>query len=316
MGGLAARERRAPARKRARGAPAERGATAPGRRYEVAQRHDAYAPAEHDTWGQLLARTEALVRRHEGRLHPAYVEGFRRLVLPWKRIPRLDRVNAALAPFGWKTLCVNGYLPPEVYSGLLARGVVPNSREIRAREQVEFSPTPDLAHDMLGHIPMLVSAEYRRYLRCISRATAAAPSGPLDRELFLAHRMLGVLHGTPLRRRRALAAVAARVQAAQAALAAAPSRLAQLDRLYLWSVEFGLMGTPDDFRIYGAALLSSPAEAEALCTKGAPLVTFSAAVTQRAIHFSEYQSAYFIARDYAQLHDVLSDVQSSWRDAG
>jgi phenylalanine-4-hydroxylase len=280
--------------------------------YRVLQQHDEYTSMEHDTWRLLLARTEALVNRHEARLHPAYVEGFRRLVLPWKSIPQIEDVNAALAPHGWSTLCVNGYIPPEVYSGLLARSVFPIARDIRPREHLEFSPTPDLAHDMLGHIPMLASAEHCHFLRRIARATASAAPTPLDRELFEAHRALGALRSAAPRRRRSLLAAEARVEAAQAALAAVPSPLAQLDRLYLWSIEFGLMGTPDDYLVYGAGLLSSPGEAEALFTGGPPLFDFSTAVTRRGIHFSEYQSAYFVARDHAQLEQVLSRVEAAW----
>jgi phenylalanine-4-hydroxylase len=104
------------------------------------------------------------------------------------------------------------------------------------------------------------------------------------------------------------------VQAAQAALAAAPSPLAQLDRLYLWSIEFGLMGTPDDYVVYGAGLLSSPAEAEALFTSGAPVFDFSSAASARSINFSDYQSSYFVARDHAQLDDVLNRVEASWSE--
>src|ERR1044072_8017088 len=80
-------------------------------RYGVLQRHAEYSAEEHETWRLLFARTAMLVRQLDGRLHPAYVEGFRKLVLHWTSIPRLDEVNAALAPFGWTTLCVGGYLP-------------------------------------------------------------------------------------------------------------------------------------------------------------------------------------------------------------
>lgn len=281
-------------------------------KYDVAQRHEDYTAAEHETWRQLLARTEAFVSRHEARLHPAYVEGFRRLVLPWASIPRLEDVNAALAHHGWSAVCVNGYIPPEAYAGLLARGIFPIARNIRPREHLEFSPTPDLAHDMLGHIPMLISAEHCQFLRRISRATASARPNPLDHELFQAHLALGALRSSSPRRRRALLAAEARVEAAHAALGRAPSPLAQLDRLYLWTIEFGLMGTPDDFRVYGAGLLSSPAEADALLTRGAPIFDFSSAVTHHHINFSDYQAAYFVARDHAQLERVLAHIESSW----
>lgn len=322
MGGLAARQRHVPASERVRRSQHSRALRQDAvpldeaeRAYGVSQRHDEYTPADHETWRLLLARSEALVARYEARLHPAYVEGFRRLVLPWTSIPRLEEIDAALAQHGWRTLCVNGYIPPEIYSGLLARGIFPIAREIRQREHLAFSPTPDLAHDMLGHIPMLVSGAHCQFVRRISRATASTRPNALDHELFLAHRALGDLRCASSRRRRELLAAEARVDAAQVALARAPSPLMQLDRLYLWSVEFGLMGTPDDAVAYGAGLLSSPAEAEALFTTRAPIFDLSTDVTRRGIHFSDYQAAYFVARDHTQLERVLTQVEASWGSA-
>jgi phenylalanine-4-hydroxylase len=284
-------------------------------RYGTAQRHGDYTHAEHDTWRRLLARAEELVSRYGSRLHPAYVEGFRELVLPWTNIPRLEDIDAALAQRGWRTLCVNGYLPPEVYSALIAHGIFPISREIRPLRHLEFSPTPDLAHDMLGHIPMLASAEHCRFLRRISHATSQTRPNALDREVYEAHRSMGALLNTSPRRRRTLASAEARVAAAQLALSAAPSPLARLDRMYLWSIEFGLMGSPEGFQIYGAGLLSSAGEVEALCNGTAPVFDYSSAVTERDITFSDYQSVYFVARDYAQLHDVLTSVLASSIDS-
>jgi phenylalanine-4-hydroxylase len=314
MGGPAARRRYQPTSERVRRAPATEHdvAAVAWRRYGTPQRHADYTRAEHDTWRRLLARAEELVDRYGARLHPAYVDGFRELVLPWSNIPRIEEIDAALAQRGWRTLCVNGYLPPEIYSGLIAHGVFPISREIRPLRHLEFSPTPDLAHDMLGHIPMLASAEHCRFLRRISLATAHTRPNALDREVYEAHRSIGALLNTSPRRRRALASAEARVAAAERALAAAPSPLAQLDRMYLWSIEFGLMGSPEDFQIYGAGLLSSAGEVEALCTGKAPVFDYSSAVTERDITFSDYQSVYFVARDYFQLHDVLTSVQAPW----
>jgi phenylalanine-4-hydroxylase len=311
MGGSAARRRHAPTSERVRRDRASQldVAAVAWKRYGTPQRHGDYTRAEHDTWRRLLAGAEELVSRYESRLHPDYVEGFRQIILPWTSIPRLDEIDAALGRFGWRTLCVNGYLPPEVYSGLLARGIFPISREIRPLHHLEFSPTPDLAHDMLGHIPMLASAEHCQFLRRISQATAGIRPNALDRELYEAHRSMGALRNASPRRRRALASADARVTAAQHALAAAPSPLTRLDRMYLWSIEFGLMGTPSDFRIYGAGLLSSCGEVEALCTGNACIVDYCHAVIDRDIKFSDYQSIYFVARDYAHLNTVLTEIQ-------
>ena len=232
-------------------------------------------------------------------------------MLPWHCIPALEQIGASLAEYGWRTLCVDGYLPPDVYAGLMASGVFPVSRDIRQQHHIEFSPTPDLAHDLIGHIPMLVSSEHRRFLQRLSWCLANTAPTDLDRELYVAQRRLGAARAaSPHVDRAEHAAAEALVAAAERALATSPSLLCQLGRLYLWSIEFGLMGSCDDFAIYGAGLLSSPAETEALCSGRARVVPLSSAVFRTNIHFSDPQDLYFVARDYEELHLLLDTVQA------
>jgi phenylalanine-4-hydroxylase len=277
--------------------------------FRVAQRYEDYTDGEHETWQRLLERSNDVVARLGVRLHPAYIAGLERLVLPWSRIPALDVLSASLAEYGWRTLCVSGYLPPEVYAGLMAHGVFPVARDIRREQHLEFSPTPDLAHDLIGHIPMLVSSEHRRFLQRLSWCLANTPPSNLDRELYVAQRRLGAAREAGPAHGARAAAAERRVAAAERALAERPSRLCQLGRLYLWSIEFGLMGNCDEFAIYGAGLLSSPAETDALCSGRGRVVPLSPAVFRTNIHFSDPQDLYFVARDYEELHDLLDVLQ-------
>lgn len=280
------------------------------KRYIAPQNHGGYTDVEHATWGRLRARTAALVHDLNPWLHPAYIEGFRRLVEPWSRIPCIEDVSAALAAFGCNTVCVDGYIPPDVYAGLIARGMFPVSRAIRRPEHVDFSPAPDLAHDLLGHIPMLISSEYRQFLQRLATAMALAAGSDLDLQLYEANRAAAALRCRAHCPQPRLSAAKHRVEHIQRGLARAPSVLTRLGRMYLWSIEFGLMGTRDEFRIYGAGLLSSPAETRAVCLGLAPIRELTLAASARDIHFSDLQSTYFVARDYAHLHSLLTALES------
>jgi phenylalanine-4-hydroxylase len=79
--------------------------------------------------------------------------------------------------------------------------------------------------------------------------------------------------------------------------------------MYLWAIEFGLVGSGDDIVVHGAALLSAPAEFRALCTKQSFLQPYSLDVIHQDISFSELQSEYFVAKDFAHLHDVLTEYE-------
>ncbi len=276
-------------------------------RHVVAQAYERYTPDEHELWRDLVADTQRTLARYAYAIHPAYLEGFQRLIAPWKSIPRLCDIDTILEPFGWSTVSVDGYIPAAVYAGLMANGVFPVSRNLRPRNHLGFSPIPDMAHDLFGHVPMLISADHRRFLRRLAHAMAIAPSSRWDHELFEANRAMAALRCRDFASSDpALRAAETRVADVQSRLASAPSILTELSRMYLWSTEFGLMGTLSEPRIYGAGLLSSLAEIELVCSGKVIVRRYDLDVVRHDITFSDPQTRYFVARDYAELHDVLT----------
>ena len=79
--------------------------------------------------------------------------------------------------------------------------------------------------------------------------------------------------------------------------------------MYLWSVEFGLMGTTSDVSVAGAALFSATLEMESIALGRAALRPYSIDVVNVDIDFTDLQSTYFVAHDFAQLHDVLGQYE-------
>lgn len=140
---------------------------------------------------------------------------------------------------------------------------------------------------------------------------ATAAPCRLDDDLWAANQRLSELMGNPHPSRVELAEAEARVLHARQELAVNPSERTHLERMYLWSVEFGLLGTIDDFRVHGAAILSSPAEFRPLCTQAVRPSPYSIEVIHRDYAFTELQTAYYVARDFAQLHDVLGEYEAT-----
>lgn len=295
--------------------------------YLVPQHYDRYGASEQEVWRTMLARMSELVRELQPCLHPDYVRGFRELIVPCKSIPHLKDIDEKLAPLGWRTVSVEGYIPAEVYAGLTARRIFPVSRNLRLREHLDFSPGPDLAHDLFGHIPMLVSAEHRGFFRRLAAVMADAQASYADRELYHANRHMAALRSSRAPRSRSeparagaseqraqveqcaeveLSAAEAKVEAVQQEIADQPSSFSELARMYLWSIEFGLMGSTRDFRLFGAGLLSSPSESRFVASGRARVVDYTLEVTHRDINFSDPQRQYFVVPDYGVLHDTLT----------
>ena len=119
-----------------------------------------------------------------------------------------------------------------------------------------YTPAPDIIHEAAGHAPILPDPIYASYLRRIGAAGARAFTLPEDTAVDRAIYALSEIKERPT-------ATAEQVARAEQALVTARagrervSEAARLSRLYWWTAEYGLVGTPDDYKLYGAGLLSS-----------------------------------------------------------
>ncbi|HEY0195004.1 MAG TPA: hypothetical protein VGC42_28015 [Kofleriaceae bacterium] len=282
--------------------------------YVVPQRHDDYTAEEHAVWATLVERYERAAQQLAHKIYEPHLVGLRALKLDPTRIPTMAWLSAKLAPVEWMTVCVDGYLPPRVYAAFIAHRVFPVSREIRAARHMDFSPTPDLVHDVFGHLPLLFDPRHRTYLRELGRVMADAEAGELDYQLHAANRLMGAIKSRPDAPAEIVRAVEAECDHVQRLLAVSPSEVTALGRLFLWSIEFGLIGTRDDFRVQGAGLLSSLGEIASLSGPGVTVEPYSAAAAARDIYFSEFQGKYYVFRDYDELTAVLREHCGRMRD--
>jgi phenylalanine-4-hydroxylase len=280
------------------------------RGYLTPQRHKDYTEDDAAVWREVLRRNEWLLERYAERIPPAYVMGLASLDLP-RHLPRVEEINDRLASTGWQTVCVDGYIPPAAYVGLMSRSIFPISRNIRRSEHVDYAPAPDLVHDILGHLPLLFSPEHRDFLKRLATVTSGAAACELDGELYEANRHLSELKSSPTSSPAQVAASEDRVLHVQRMLRRDASELTQLARMYLWSIEFGLLGAVDSFQVYGAAFLSSPAEFSFVCERAERFLPYSLDVVRHDIEFSDLQNHYFVATDFGHWHDVLMEYEGT-----
>ncbi len=280
--------------------------------YITNQRYGEYSPEQHDVWREVLRRNRRIVGEHESHVHPAYVYGMRELDLP-ERIPRVEELNERLAGTGWSTVCVDGYVPSRAYARLMAHRIFPVSRQIRNWQQLDFAPAPDLVHDVVGHLAMLYLPEHRDYLRRLSEVMTRADANRLDEDFYASSVRMADLRWNPSSPADEVAAAEAEVASIHTALVDNASELTHLRRLYVWSVEFGLMGTSDDFCLFGAAFFSSPTEFLAASDKKAPILPYGLDVIDYENAFSDLLSQYFVTPGFAHLERVLDDYAATMR---
>ncbi len=284
------------------------------RRYVVAQDYAAYTPRDQAVWRHILRK---LTRHLEGKAHPSYLRGLAATGITIERIPSLDEMNEKLAAVDWKAVAVRGFIPPAVFTELQSRRVLAIAADIRTHEHIEYTPAPDIVHESAGHAPIIADPRYAEYLRRCGEVGFRAIASAEDQAVFEAIRQLSIVKEDP-------AATQDEIRLAEERLAAAArsrrhvSESTRASRLYWWTAEYGLVGTPERPKLYGAGLLSSIGEAEHCLEAEVRKLPLSVACTQVDFDITRMQPQLFVARDFEHLFEVLSEFEGTlaWRCGG
>jgi phenylalanine-4-hydroxylase len=274
------------------------------RRFVVEQDGAAYNAIDQAVWRFVLLQMHA---RLVETAHPVYREGLAATGLSVDRIPSVAEMNDRMSRFGWGAVCVDGFIPPRAFQEFQACGILPIAAEIRTREHLVYTPAPDIIHEAAGHAPILPEPAFSGYLRRIGELGAQAFTVPEEDRVFQAIRALSEAKEDP-------ALTGAEVAGAEAelvsAVAAVPSvsEAARLSRLYWWTAEYGLVGRVDDYKIYGAGLLSSLGESQSCHAPEVRKVPLDERCLDLPYDITRPQPQLFVTPSFEALHEVLDRV--------
>lgn len=217
-----------------------------------------YSARDQAVWRYTMRQ---LTRQLQASAHPVYFEGLAQTGISVERIPSIDEMNASLAELGWRAVVVDGFIPPQAFMELQQNRILAIALDMRSIDHILYTPAPDMIHESAGHAPIIADQEYSDYLQRFGEVGVRAMYNRHDIELYEAIRQLSIVKECP-------DSTEADIAAAEAELArcsadqSPPSEMALLGRLHWWTVEYGLVGTPEDYKIFGAGLLSSLGESE------------------------------------------------------
>lgn len=274
------------------------------RQFVVSQDYAAYTVEDQAVWRFVLLQT---YERHLRTAHPAYAAGFAAAGISVEQIPSLAAMNERLSEHAFQAICVDGFIPPRAFQAFQARGFLPIAADIRTSRHLTYTPAPDIIHEAAGHAPFLAQPDFARYLRRIGVVGEKSFASAHDRAVYDAIYLLSELKEDPA----ALDAQISRAEAKVAELtqlAPALSEAARLARLYWWTVEYGLIGSPQDYRLYGAGLLSSLGEGHFCHDAAVAKLPLGAACVDVAYDITKPQPQLFVARDFDHLSEVLDEV--------
>src|SRR5207253_7312779 len=130
-----------------------------------------------------------------------------------------------------------------------------------------------------------------------------------DFELYQAIRHLSILKELPNGDAKEIAEATREVEERQRNLGH-PSEMARLSRLHWWTVEYGLIGTLENPKIYGAGLLSSIGESVSCLETEVKKIPYSIDAQNYAFDITTKQPQLFVCRDFQHLRDILEEFAS------
>ena len=148
--------------------------------YLIEQDYSAYTADQHAVWAELVQRRMPQLRQHACQ---EYLEGFELIGLREDRLPDLKAVSSRLQPrTGWQSTPVSGFLPPGAFFEMLSARMFPTTTWLRSRDSLEYTPEPDIFHDVFGHVPMHAHPIFGDFLQHYGQICAGLITNPIALE--------------------------------------------------------------------------------------------------------------------------------------
>ncbi len=134
-----------------------------------------FSKRDHQTWFILFARQLTNVERFACQ---EFKEGFAKLNLSPNRIPTLADLNQRITPTtGWKvTRTPSRYMTRQEWFTAFTRKEFPITGYIRGSNELDFTPEPDIFHDVFGHQPFMTLPQYVEIFEMFALAWPKAKS--------------------------------------------------------------------------------------------------------------------------------------------
>ncbi len=271
--------------------------------FVIRQPYDEYTAQNQSVWRYVMRKNVNYLSKVA---HKSYLEGLEKAGISIDEIPKMQGMNRILKELGWSAVSVDGFIPPNAFMEFQAYNTLVIAADIRTIDHLEYTPAPDIIHEAAGHAPIIANAEYAEYLRRFGEIGSKAISSSKDYELYEAIRHLSILKENPNISKKNIAKaenIVAEVSASMDEL----SEMAKIRNLHWWTVEYGLIGTIEKPKIYGAGLLSSIGESKWCMSDKVKKTPYSIVAADVNFDITKPQPQLFVTPNFAHLSYVLEE---------
>jgi phenylalanine-4-hydroxylase len=249
----------------------------------IDQPYSMYTAENHAAWRQLYTRMLPKWERHANQ---HFLRGIASLCFDPDRVPQLAEVNRFLNPLtGFRAKAVSGYVPSFVFFDCLRNREFPTTITIRHGDRLDYLPEPDIFHDIAGHVPMHTD---RLFADALVRLGECA------------HTAAEMLDSMPNQ--------ATRLQKLESIIRA-------MARFFWFTIEFGLMRSGNQLKVYGSGLLSSAGEiAHAIESPEVQRYPFQLEwVVNQSFEIHHYQPLLFVIDSFEHLFGLVDELENWMR---
>lgn len=271
------------------------------------QVYDDYTPINQAVWRYVMRKNVSYLSKVA---HNSYLEGLEKTGLEIDNIPNMYGMNRILKEIGWAAVAVDGFIPPNAFMEFQAYNVLVIACDIRQLEHIEYTPAPDIIHEGAGHAPIIANPEYAEYLRRFGEIGCKAISSSRDYELYEAIRLLSILKEAEDTPESEIKKAEEQVDFLQNNMGEL-SEMSRIRNLHWWTVEYGLIGTVENPKIYGAGLLSSIGESAWCMTDNVKKISYDISAADQSFDITKPQPQLYVTPDFAKLSSVLEEFANT-----
>lgn len=284
------------------------------RRYIVEQNYQRYTAEDQAVWRFIMRQLKNFLKDHA---HESYLKGLEQTGIDVNQIPHIESVDQHLNKFGWGAVPVSGFIPPAAFMEFQSLGILPIASDMRTMDHLLYTPAPDIVHEAAGHAPILANPEYAAYLLQYGEVARHSIISKEDMDQYEAIRVLSDIKEDPRSSEKEIKIAESRLNEITNSLTTT-SEAALLSRMNWWTAEYGLIGTLERPKIFGAGLLSSVGEARNYLSPQVKKIPLSVDCVNFTYDITEPQPQLFVAKDFTHLGEVLEDfaVRLSYRRGG
>ena len=275
--------------------------------YVVDQNYNHYTAVDQAVWRYVMRQN---VQYLPSVCHGSYIEGLEMTGLSTESIPSMYGMSRILKDIGWYAVAVDGFIPPTIFMEFQAYNVLVIAADIRQINHIGYTPAPDILHEAAGHAPIIADSSYSKYLKKFGEIGSKAFSSSYDLELFDAIRELSILKEAPHIEENKIFLAEKKVVELQSKNNDL-SEMAKIRNLHWWTVEYGLIGSTDNPKIYGAGLLSSISESVNCLSSKVQKIDYDIQASKVGFDITKEQPQLFVAKNFDHLNSVLEEFANT-----